>query len=142
MASGRLYILRRERYDLVNAEHILSLIRDMSFGLRPMIKKLFSKALLLIVMDKEARSKFKIVRARKRHLNNIGQSINQLYTKSNGGESVKKNKDPINRERKTLIENAMAMRKEKSNILEQLDQEQLKKLSIMVGKAFDQSSAE
>ena len=114
----------------------------MSFGLRPMIKKLFSKALLLIVMDKEARSKFKIVRARKRHLNNIGQSINQLYTKSNGGELVKKNKDPINRERKSLIENAMAMRKEKSNILEQLDQEQLKKLSIMVGKAFDQSSAE
>ena len=191
---GSLYILRKERYDLVNAEQILSLDCKTGSGFRPMIKKLFSKALLLIVMDKGARSKFKIVQARKRRLNNFGQSINQLFTKPKGEDMAKKNKSqttiglddahkkqptpvppqqsndnlgstgtkiliqkateiakqdfiknpkkPINKKRKALIEEAMAMRKAKSHILDQLDQEQLRKLSIMAGRAFDQNAAE
>ena len=137
-----LYILIEERYDLVNAKHILSLISNMRLGSRPMIKKWFSKALLLVVMDKRARTKFKTVRARNRRLNNIGQSINQLYTNSKGGGMAKENKTPINERRKALIEDAMAMRKEKLHIVGQLDQERLRKLGIMVGKAFDQSAAE
>ena len=145
-------------------------------------------------MDKRARSKFKIVRARKRRLNDIRQSINQLFTEPKGEEMAKKNKsqttigldgackkqptpvpprqsndilgsdeteiliqkaaeiakqnftknhkEPINQKRKALIEEAMAMRKAKSHILDQLDQEQLRKLSLMAGRAFDQNAAE
>ena len=145
-------------------------------------------------MDKGARSKFKIVQARKRRLNNFGQSINQLFTKPKGEDMAKKNKSqatielddahkkqptpvppqqsndnlgstgtkiliqkateiakqdfiknpkkPINKKRKALIEEAMAMRKAKSHILDQLDQEQLRKLSIMAGRAFEQNAAE
>ena len=80
-AFGSLYILSKERYDLVNVEQILSLDGTMGSGFRPMIKKLFSKALLLIIMDKRARNKFKMIRARKHDFNNIGESINQFFTK-------------------------------------------------------------
>ena len=59
---------------------------------------------------------------------------NQNFTKSY--------KKPANKKRKALIEKAMSMRKAKSHILDQLDQKQLRKLSDMVGKAFDQSAAE
>ena len=193
-AFGSLYILSKERYDLVNVEQILSLDSTMGSGFRPMIKKLFSKALLLIIMDKRARNKFKIMRGRKRHLNNIGQSINQFFTKQKNGDMAKKNKSqttighdgaygklpppvppqqssdnpnpaetelliqkatetvkqklikdrkkPINKKRQDLIEEAMAMRKEKSHILERLDREKLKQLSNMVKREFDQSAVE
>ena len=145
-------------------------------------------------MDKGARSKFKIVQARKRRLHDIGQSINLLFTKLKGEEMAKKNKSqtttgfddaykkqltpvplqqsnhnhesaeteiliqnaaeiakqnftknhkkPRNKKRKALIEEAMAMRKAKSHILEPLDQEQLRKLSIIAGRAFDKNAAE
>ena len=145
-------------------------------------------------MDKRARRKFKIVRWQKLRLNDIGQSINQLFTKPKGERMAKKNKSrttiglvdtcgkqstsvpprrsndklesakteiliqkaakianqnftenrkqPINKKRKALIEEAMFMRKAKSHILDQLDQKQLRKLSIMAGRAFDQNAAE
>ena len=159
-----------------------------------MIKKLFSRALLSLIMDKRARSKFKIVRGQKRRLNDIGQSINQLSIIPKGEEMAEKSnsqttlglvdtwkkqpapapprqsnynlepavteistqkaskiakqsftksyKRPVNKKRKALIEKAMSMRKAKSHILDQLDPKQLRKLSDMVGKAFDQSAAE
>ena len=55
---------------------------------------------------------------------------------------TKNHKKPINKKRKALIKEAMAMRKAKSHILDQLDQEQLRKLSLMAGRVFDQNAAE
>ena len=145
-------------------------------------------------MDKRARNKFKMIRARKHDFNNIGESINQFFTKLKSGDMAKKDKSqttighdgaygklpppvppqqssdnpnpaetelliqkatetvkqklikdrkkPINKKRQDLIEEAMAMRKEKSHILERLDREKLKQLSNMVKREFDQSAVE
>mgnify|MGYP000249402995 CR=1 FL=1 len=91
-----------------------------------MLKKFFSKALLSVVMDKNARKKLDAIRGE-------GQGTPPL-TPEASGEGKKKEMTP---ERQALIRNAMKVRQEQTKILDELNDEQKLKLYAAAMKAFN-----
>ena len=130
-----------------------------------MLKKIISKALLTIAVDKKARKKINDLDRQKRLLKtqnrrkNIGgsepppkKSLTEQAEESNkliievltsAGIGPKQQEHgmshgtSINPERKALITEAMAIRRSKLHILNELNQEQLDKLTAMAIQALN-----
>ncbi len=97
-----------------------------------MLKKIFSKALLSVFMDKTAREKLDAIRSETKQ----GGPANPLNPET-PGEGKKTKKREMTPERETLIRNAMKVRREKTKMLDDLDDEQKLKLYAAAMKAFN-----
>ncbi len=98
-----------------------------------MIKKFFSKALLSMVMDKNARKKLDVLRAAKKE----GDHKTTAPDMEPSGKEKKPKKREMTPEREALIRNAMKVRQEKTKMLDDLDDEQKLKLYAAAMKAFN-----
>jgi len=100
-----------------------------------MLKKFFSNAALSLVMDKQAKKKYQAMKDKR-----DGKSESEpLDPESREAhiQSIKENMEKvITPEREELIRNAMAIQKAKSQIFDDLDDEQKKKLYALAMKAL------
>lgn len=98
-----------------------------------MIKKIFSKALLSVFMDKRARKKLDALKNGAKQ----GAPSTPAPTPKPSGEEKKTKKRDMTPEREALIKNAMKVRREKTKMLDDLDDEQKLKLYAAAMKAFN-----
>jgi len=110
-----------------------------------MLKKVFSKALLSVVMDKKARSALDAAKERAKKApaaapEALPASAEELRVAARQAlESAEKelaSKPKLTGERKALIQQALAVRKQKTKILDELGPDQKIKLQAMALEAF------
>lgn len=110
-----------------------------------MLKKVFSKALLSVVMDKKARSALDAAKQRANKApaaapEALPTSAEELrFAARQALESAEKelaSKPKLTGERKALIQQALAVRKQKTKILDELGPDQKIKLQAMALEAF------
>ncbi|MEQ8804792.1 MAG: hypothetical protein RLO05_08875 [Rhodospirillales bacterium] len=111
-----------------------------------MLKKVFSKALLSVVMDKKARSTLDAAKERAKKAppaaasEALPASAEELRVAARQAlESAEKelaSKPKLTGERKALIQQALAVRKQKTKILDELGPDQKIKLQAMALEAF------
>ncbi|MCF3630652.1 hypothetical protein RJ527_13415 [Thalassospiraceae bacterium LMO-SO8] len=112
-----------------------------------MLKKVFSKALLSVVMDKKARSALDAAKERAKKAppsaaapEALPASAEELRAAARQAlESAEKelaSKPKLTGERKALIQQALAVRKQKTKILDELGPDQKIKLQAMALEAF------
>ncbi len=110
-----------------------------------MLKKIVSKALLSVVMDKKARDKLDTIRngkkttSREQHIETMQDTFQQALT-PDGKEKLESLRGTIDKimtpERQELINNAMKIHRAKMKILDDLSDEDKKKLYVIAVKAF------
>lgn len=110
-----------------------------------MLKKVFSKALLSVVMDKKARSTLDAAKQRAKKAppaaaEALPASADELRVAARQAlETAEKelaSKPKLTGERKALIQQALAVRKQKTKILDELGPDQKIKLQAMALEAF------
>jgi len=110
-----------------------------------MFKKVFSKALLSVVMDKKARStldaaKDRVTKAPQAASAALPASAEELRLAArqalDAAEKELASKPKLTGERKALIQQALAVRKQKTKILDELGPDQKIKLQAMALEAF------
>lgn len=110
-----------------------------------MLKKVFSKALLSVVMDKKARSTLDAAKERAKKAppsapEALPASAEELRVAARQAlETAEKelaSKPKLTGERKALIQQALAVRKQKTKILDELGPDQKIKLQAMALEAF------
>lgn len=110
-----------------------------------MLKKVFSKALLSVVMDKKARSTLDAAKQRAKKAppaaaEALPASAEELRVAARQAlETAEKelaSKPKLTGERKALIQQALAVRKQKTKILDELGPDQKIKLQAMALEAF------
>jgi len=112
-----------------------------------MIKKLFSKALLSVVMDKDARDRLETV-SRQREALKAQAAANPppetepeltreqvLDSLRDAAEGLKEKKE-MTPDRRALIEQAMAVQRSKEHVLSELSKEQRDKLYVVAMKSL------
>ena len=103
-------------------------IRD-SRDRRPMIKKFFSNAMLSIVMDKAAKEKLHAVRESRKALNKKINNPSAPDTKAPVTSEAAAHTPNVNRQ--ALIRNAMAVHKEHSKVLDNLSENEKRRLQLL-----------
>ncbi|MEQ8227153.1 MAG: hypothetical protein RIA64_03640 [Rhodospirillales bacterium] len=109
-----------------------------------MLKKVFSKALLSVVMDKKARSKLDAAKTRVEKAPPSPEALPasseelRLAARSALEQAEKElaSKPKLTADRKALIQQALAVRKQKTKILDDLGPDQKLKLQAMALEAF------
>lgn len=110
-----------------------------------MFKKVVSKALLSVVMDKKARSKLEAAKARAEQPSQAGTeapaaSSEELRAAARQAlEQAEKDlaaKPKLSADRKALIQQALAVRKQQTTLLDELGPDQKLKLQAMALEAF------
>lgn len=110
-----------------------------------MLKKVFSKAILSVVMDKKARETLEAAQAAKGAAPAAGQpprpaSPEELRLAARqaleAAEKELAEKPKLNIDRKALILQALAVRKQQTKLLEDLPPDQKEKLQAMAMQAF------
>ncbi len=94
-----------------------------------MIKKFLSNAMLSIVMDKSAKEKFHAVQENRKAL----KTNKKIAPKSSAemARAAMKEKKPPSAERKELIRQALAVHKEQSKVLDNLSENEKKRLQLL-----------
>ncbi len=110
-----------------------------------MLKKFVSKALLSVVMDKKARDRLDTVRnakkpaSREQHIETMQNTFRQALTPE-GKKKIESLRGTIDKvmtpERQELIRGAMKIHRAKMKILDDLSDEDKKKLYVAAVKAF------
>ena len=115
-----------------------------------MLKKVFSKALLSVVMDKKARSSLEAAKQRVEQApppaaadrpaspEELRHAARQALDQA---EKELASKPKLTGERKALIQEALAVRKQKTKILDELGPDQKLKLQAMALEAFGLDSS-
>jgi hypothetical protein len=94
--------------------------------------KFVSKALLSMVMDKDARATLERVQAAKK-TEKASQNAEPVAQTAKPRLSVKREKTP---EREALIQNAIKLHQEKAKVLDNLSPEEKEKLQVMAAMTF------
>ena len=94
-----------------------------------MIKKFLSNAMLSIVMDKQAKEKFRTVRENRKSREKAEPPSTDSDTAPVAGVA---RSETLNR--KDLIRNAMALHKEKSKVFDDLNEGEKKRLELLALK--------
>jgi len=94
-----------------------------------MIKNFFSNAMLSIVMDKAAKEKFHAVRESRKALNKKINNPSAPDTKAPTAGEAAAHTPNVNRQ--ALIRNAMAVHKEHSKVLDNLSENEKRRLQLL-----------
>lgn len=94
-----------------------------------MIKKILSNAMLSIVMDKSAKEKFQAVRENRKAMKEGGKTASEAQQTTAGDAPETGASEGLDRQE--LIRNALAVHKEQSKVLDNLGENERRKLQLL-----------